>query len=156
MIDVTKKFKDAATIAEYEFAYGRKDIQNWEATRSVSLSAGEIVLLVFPFIETAEIDNSIIHKWSVSTQLWLGKKFETEVIEEIIVQTTYAQLDETELQKYDRRLQTLRSNMETLIKTIFCNDPELELTNARIFREINQFDENLDFVTCEITFLYDS
>ena len=151
MIDVVQKFKDAAETAKYEFAYGRKDIQNWEATRSVDLSTGEIVLLVFPFIETAEIDNSIIHKWSVSTQLWLGKKFDIDVSE-----GTYAQLDETELQKYDRRLQTLRSNMETFLKTIFCSDDELELTSARIFREINQFDENLDFVTCEITFLYDS
>jgi len=151
MIDVVQKFEDAAEVANYEFAYGRKDIQNWEATRSVNLSTGETVLFVFPFIETAEIDNSIIHKWSVSTQLWLGKKFDIDVSE-----GTYAQLDETELQKYDRQLQTLRSNMETLLKTIFCNDSELELTSARVFREINQFDENLDFVTCEITFLYDS
>jgi len=151
MIDVVQKFEDAAVTAEYEFAYGRKDSQNWEATRSVNLNTGETALLVFPFIETAEIDNSIIHKWSVSTQLWLGKKFDTDVSE-----GTYAQLDETELQKYDRRLQTLRSNMETLLKTIFCNDDELELTSARVFREINQFDENMDFVTCEITFLYDS
>lgn len=151
MIDVVQKFKDAAGVVGYEFAYGRKDIQNWETTKSVTLSAGKTVLLVFPFIEDAEIDNSIIHKWSVSTQLWLGKKFDVNVST-----GTYARLDETELQKYNRRLQTLRSNMETFLKTIFCGDDDLELTSARVFREINQFDENLDFVTCELIFLYDS
>ena len=155
MIDVVQIFEDAATAAEYEFAYGRKDIQNLEIS-SKDLGAGETVLMVFPFIETAEIDNSIIFKWSVSTQLWLGRKFETEVIEEETVQTTYSQLDETELQKYDRRLYALRSAMETMIKSIFCDTANIVLTHARVFREINQFDENLDFVTAEITFTYDS
>lgn len=32
MIDVVQIFEDAATAAEYEFAYGRKDIQNWQLT----------------------------------------------------------------------------------------------------------------------------
>lgn len=150
MIDIVQKFEDAATAADYQFAYGSKDIQNLELS-SKDLSAGDSVLMVFPFVETADIDNSIIHNWSVSTILWLGRKFDTSR-----ETGTYAQLDETELQKYDRRLQAMRSNMETLIKTIFCNDNDLVLINAKVFREINQFDENLDFVTAEITFTYDS
>jgi len=306
MIDIVQIFKNAATAAGYEFAYGRKDIQNWQLTEAVNLNSGKTVLLVDPFVETAEIDNSIIFKWSVRTTIALGKKFDpfndwflpskdelnamytnlhaegvggfasnyywsstesnnysawwqlfgngyqndynkhntyyvrairaftaaegayslrdtgpagglicymdgttyyeaapsdqsaskawsniTDVeicttlvaigegqnnTNEIIAQArhtdsaaklcddlevvgglsgTYAQLDETELQKHDRRLQTMRSNMETLIKTIFCKE-DLVLTAAVILREINQFDENIDIIAAEITFNYDS
>ena len=156
MIDIVQIFENAATAAEYEFVYGRKDIQNWQLSEAVDLNAGETVLLVDPFVETAEIDNSIIFKWSVRTTIALGKKFETEIVEEETVITTHSELDETELQKHDRRLQAMRSNMETFIKTIFCNNPLLVLTAAMILREINQFDENIDIIAAEITFNYDS
>ena len=76
MIDIVQIFEDAATAAGYEFAYGRKDIQNWQLSEAVNLNAGETVLLVDPFVETAEIDNSIIFKWSVRTTIALGKKFD--------------------------------------------------------------------------------
>jgi len=155
MIDIVQIFEDAAEAAGYEFAYGRKDIQNWQLTEAVNLNSGKTVLLVDPFVETAEIDNSIIFKWSVRTTIALGKKFETEVVEEETITTTYSELDETELQKHDRRLQAMRSNMETLIKTIFCKE-DLVLTAAVILREINQFDENIDIIAAEITFNYDS
>ncbi len=303
MIDIVQIFEDAATAAGYEFAYGRKDIQNWQLSESVALKSGETVLLVDPFVETAEIDNSIIFKWSVRTTIALGKKFDydtdwflpskdllaamrtnlyaegvgdfeavlywssseynlsaawaldfdvniaydalktktynvracrsftagagdyslrdtgpagglicyidgttfyeaapsdqsaaqvwSNITDTAVTETgtaigtgqanttaiinqaghadsaaklcddfevepgTYAQLDETELQKHDRRLQTMRSNMETFIKTIFCNE-DLVLTAAVILREINQFDENIDIIAAEITFNYDS
>lgn len=151
MIDVVSIFKTAATAAGYEFVYGQIDMQNQELTRSATLSAGKSVLLLLPFIETAEVDNSIIHRWSVSTEVWLGKKFDVSV-----ATGTYSQLDETDEQKYDRRLKVLRSAMETYLKTIFCADNGLELTNARMLRNINKFDENLDFISAEITFVYDS
>ena len=76
MIDIVQIFEDAATAAGYEFAYGRKDIQNWQLSEAVALESGETVLLVDPFVETAEIDNSIIFKWSVRTTIALGKKFD--------------------------------------------------------------------------------
>lgn len=151
MIDIVNIFEGYATTAEYEFAYGRKDIQNWEITENKSLDSGESILLVFPFVENADIANSIIHSWSASTQLWLGRKFDTSSLT-----GTFSQLDETERQKYDRRLKALREDIETYIKAVFCGEPGLELTSARIVREINQFDENLDFIVAEIAFTYDS
>ena len=149
MIDVVKIFEDAADAADYRFAYGRKDILNYESGE-LELESGESVLMVFPFIENAQVDNGIIFKWSVSTQLWLGKKFDVDV-----GSGTYAELDETEYQKYTRRLKDLRDAMNALIKAIFCAQG-VELTSARIFRELNQFNENIDFVTADITFLYDN
>jgi len=149
MIDVVKIFSDAATAKGFEFAYGRRDILNWETTNK-TLNSGKTVLLVFPFVETARISNGIIHEWSVSTILWLGKKFDTSSLT-----GTFAQLDETEKQKYDRRLNVMRSTMETLLKYIFCGE-DLELTAAVVAREINKFDEELDFISAAITFKYDS
>ena len=149
MIDVVKIFSDAATAKGFEFAYGRRDILNWETTNK-TLNSGKTVLLVFPLVETARISNGIIHEWSVSTILWLGKKFDTSSLT-----GTFAQLDETEKQKYDRRLNVMRSTMETLLKYIFCGE-DLELTAAVVAREINKFDEELDFISAAITFKYDS
>ena len=150
MIDLVTVFKTYATAAGYEFAYGRQDIQNWELTANVTLSAGESVVMLFPMIENANVDNSIVHGWNVSTQVWLGRKFDTSN-----ATGTFSQLDETEKQKYDRRLKTIRDNLATYIKSIFCAETKLELTGFRILREINQFDENLDFVVGEINFIAD-
>jgi len=149
MIDVVSIFSDAAEAAEYRFAYGKEDILNYESGQT-DLSSGESVLMILPFVENAQISNGIINKWSVSTQLWLGKKFDTNVSS-----GTYSQLDETEKQKYDRRLKDMRTALSTLISSIFCSE-DLELTSARIFRELNKFNETVDFVTAEITFLYDN
>ena len=149
MIDVVKIFSDAATAKGFEFAYGRRDILNWETTNK-TLNSGKTVLLVFPLVETARISNGIIHEWSVSTILWLGKKFDTSSLT-----GTFAQLDETEKQKYDRRLNVMRSTMETLLKYKFCGEDH-EQTAAVVAREINKFDEELDFISAAITFKYDS
>ena len=150
MIDIVEVFSDAADDAGYEFAYGRKDILNFEATQGVDLNSGESVLLMFPFIEKGVVDNSIIHQWDVSTTLWLGRKFDVDN-----ASGTFSELDETEKQKYDRRLKSLRDALATLIKTVFCSNDNLELTNIRIFRELNQFDEGIDFVTADINFFAD-
>jgi len=150
MIDLVEIFENYACAAEYEFAYGRKDIQNWELTANKTFQSGETVLLLFPIIESANIDNSQIFSWNAATQIWLGRKFDVD-----IGSGTYSQLDETERQKYDRRLKDLRDDLATFVKSVFCGESDLELVNLRILREINQFDENLDFVVGELNFIAD-
>lgn len=151
MIDLVQTFENYATAAEYEFAYGRKTGQNWVLTEDVDLDSGESVILMTPMIETGEIVNSFPQSWSVETQIWLGKKFDTDN-----ESGTYAQLDETGRQKYNRRLKTLRTNIETYLKAVFCGEDDLELTAVKISTFINQFDENLDFIGATITFNHDS
>lgn len=150
MIDIIQVFQDAADHYGYSFAYGRQDILNYESG-NIDVSAGQTILFVFPFIEDGVISNSLINRWAVHTQLWIGKKFDID-----FTTGTFSNLDETELQKYDRRLKDLRDTMNTFIAYVFCNNTDLELTRARIFREINQTDENIDFVTADISFLYDN
>lgn len=149
MTDLVQIFEDAATDAGYEFAYGAKDILNYEAGKNVTLTSGEYVVMVFPMVETANVVNSAMNGFSVSTQIWIGRKFDTSA-----ATGTKATIDETERQKYNRRLKALRLAMDVYIKNVFCST-DLELISARIFRELNKFATNIDFMTAEIVFKYD-
>ncbi len=151
MIDLVATFKTYATAAEYEFVYGRVSEQNWIMTKDITLKDGESVIVLFPIVETADIANSFPHSWNASTQIWLGKKFDTDN-----ESGTLAELDETDQQKWDRRLFALRSAIEVYLKAVFCAETGLELTSARIQTFLNQFDENIDAIGMEITFNYDS
>jgi hypothetical protein len=149
MIDLVKMFEDAATVYGYRFAYGAKDILNYEAGQA-DLISGEYIVMIFPFVETANLANNIMNGFKVSTQVWLGRKFDVTS-----ASGTKSNIDETEKQKYDRRLKTMRTAMEAYIKYVFCsNDPAL--TSVRIFRELNRFTTNIDFITADITFEYDN
>ena len=151
MIDLVTTFKGYATSAGYEFTYGRMSDSEWQMTDTVDLDSGESVIVLFPIIEDGEIANSFPQSWNVSTQIWLGKKFDTDS-----ESGTSAELDETDQQKWDRRLFALRSAIETYIKTIFCAETGLELTRVRIATFMNKFDENIDGISAEIAFNYDS
>ncbi len=151
MIDLVATFKSYATAAGYEFTYGRISDSEWQMTDAVDLDDGESVIVLFPLIEDGEIANSFPQSWNVSTQIWLGKKFDTDN-----ESGTFAELDEKHRQKWDRRLFALRSAIETYLKAVFCTEAGLELTRARISTFLNQFDENADFIGMEINFNYDS
>ena len=77
--------------------------------------------------------------------IWVGRKFDPA--------GTYSSLDETEKQKYDRRLKYLRALMETIL-TSLCGDTDVEITDVEIFRELNKFDENTDVIGCNLSFTY--
>jgi len=151
MIDLVDTFKTYAHLYRYEFAYGRVSEQNWILTKDVTLKDGESVIVLFPIIENANVANSFPHVWNASTQIWLGKKFDADN-----ESGTFSQLDETDQQKWDRRLFALRSAIETYLKAVFCSESRLELTSARIQTFLNKFDENVDFIGMEISFNYDS
>jgi len=151
MIDIVDTFKSYATILDYEFTYGRMSDSEWQITDAVNLNDGGSVIILFPIIEDAVISNSFPQSWNVSTQVWLGRKFDIDNSE-----GTSAELDETDLQKWDRRLFGLRSAIESYIKSIFCAETGLELTRFRIATFMNKFDENIDGVSAEIAFNYDS
>ena len=145
MFDPVKYFEDVAESLSLTFMYGAKPFQNWQATQE-DLSDGTIFMGMFPFEETASMDNGGVTEYSVSTILWVGRKFDPA--------GTFSSLDETERQKYDRRLLALRAQLEALLAT-FCGSAEITVTRARIFRELNRFDENTDVIGCDLEFTYD-
>ena len=145
MFDPVRYFEDVAESLSLTFMYGAKPFQNWQATQE-DLTDGAIFMGMFPFEEDGELDNGAVAQYSVSTILWVGRKFDPA--------GTFSSLDETERQKYDRRLLALRAQLEALLAT-FCGSVEITVTRARIFRELNRFDENTDVIGCDLSFTYD-
>jgi len=145
MFDPVKYFEDVAAAQSLTFIYGAKPFQNWHATQE-DLTDGAMFMGMFPFEETGEMDNGAVAQYAVSTILWVGRKTDPA--------GTYSSLDETERQKYDRRLLALRAQLEALLAT-FCGSDEITVTRARIFRELNKFDENTDVIGCDLEFTYD-
>jgi hypothetical protein len=98
----------------------------------------------------------------------LGRKFESEVdavpgveddpeteedetVQEIEYQpATESSLDETYLQKYDRRLLDLIQLLALNISLFVCSN-DLQIVSISIQNQINKFDENLDFVAATVT-----
>ena len=151
MIDLIATFKTYADLYRYEFTYGRESNNNWVMTDTVTLKDGESVIILGPLIEDGDIANSFPQSWNVSAMVSLGKKFDTDN-----ESGTFAKMDETDQQKWDRRLFGLRSAIETYIKAVFCSEMRLELTRMRIATFMNKFDENVDGISAEIGFNYDS
>jgi hypothetical protein len=146
MKDPVAEFEALAIAQGWRFAFGTKEILNWETSRK-NLKSGETLLLMFPFVETPIINEArVIANWDISTRLWLGRKFDNTSSS-----GTYSKLDETYEQKYDRRLTDLRADMETLLRSMFCSG-DYELQSARVLRGINLTPENLDFVMADVTF----
>jgi len=70
MFDPVRYFEDVAESLSLTFMYGAKPFQNWHATQE-DLSDGTIFMGMFPFEETAGMDNGAVAEYSVSTILWV-------------------------------------------------------------------------------------
>lgn len=146
MFDPVKLFEDIASARSMDFIYGAKPFLNWEITQK-SLTTGKYFLAMFPFSETGTPHQGGIAEWEASTILWVGNKIDPV--------GTISSLDETEKQKYDRRLKTLAGLIKEVLGDLCaCEDVEV-VGKPRVFRELNRFDENTDVVGCELTFRYD-
>ena len=145
MFDPVKLFEDIATSNGLTFIYGARHFQNWEITQK-DLTDGSLFLGMFPFEERGQVHNGSVSSWIVSTILCVGAKFDPA--------GTFSNLDETEMQKYDRRLKTFSAMVQTILDDLCASDVEL-IGEPRRFRELNKFDENTDYIGCELSFVYD-
>ena len=147
MIDAVQLFEDYANLKGWKFSYGERVFQDW-AMKNTDFTDGDNILVMFPVIYTGNAsDTTILDNWNGATKFWLGRKFDNTA-----ESGTYSNLDETETQKFNRRLKTMQGLLSTMIKEVFCGE-EIELQSARMYRELNVTTENIDFVTLEISFL---
>lgn len=100
---------------------------------------GELVLMA-DFRATPTIKNGRVTQLVYTCLLMLGRKFDED--------GTVASLDETPMQKYDRRLKELGQSLLNAICDFSCAN-ELEVTAAPISVDINVFDTNIDFAISE-------
>lgn len=142
---VVAEIRTLATNAGYEFSYGTAEYNNFDATQD-DLQAKDLIYLA-PVVDSGTYDNGVLDTSGYSTVIGLGVKSDRDV------DNTQANLDETYEQKYDRRLESMRTKLGAFIKSMGCED-NFTLTRHRIFEEINQLDENLDMMIAELQFGY--
>lgn len=124
------------------FLSGANHYQNYEASQA-AYNEDQLVL-------TADFDAAVsfgiglgVSAITYSGVMALGRKFEP---------TTVSELDETFIQKYNRRLYELMQMLGTAIAAFAC-DNELEVTQCAFRMELNKFDTNIDFVAASVTFV---
>lgn len=146
MTDLVSKFKTAAQSLDYIWIYGARAFINYDI-HSSEITIGTIILAVFPMRDTAiQIPHgNRINRFSTSTTIWIGRKFEA---------TTLSELDETYEQKHDRRLFELKELLVEYIETGLCGS-DIELKSFIMSEQINQTDENIDFIAADIVIEHD-
>jgi hypothetical protein len=148
----------------WHFLYGSAFYQNIEADEAYL--NGELILGADFNARPVYGRGMGITEIQYSGILLLGRKFDndgTDAVvddpgtpeDETVLATndaTPASLDESMIQKYDRRLLELMTYLSGAIQALSCAN-ELNVTNCEIKMDINKFDTNIDFVAANITFV---
>jgi len=151
MRNLVKLFDDQAKKDKYLFLYGAREFLNYDLSNE-ALGIGKFLIAMFPIIErvTGITNDHYPHTYRADITIWMGRKFEYNS-----VYVTGSDLDETYRQKYDRRLFACKQELESYIKKALCQT-DLRLISMRINEAINEFDENVDFVGCDLVVEYDN
>jgi hypothetical protein len=120
----------------WPFVYGYNDFEKNIATVQ-EFNPGQIIMIA-DFRATPTIINGKVSEIDYNCLIMLGTKIDAD--------GQRAELDETPIQKYDRRIKLLMQEMATAIGTVAC-DNELTVEPGEWIVEPNMFDENIDFCT---------
>lgn len=133
----------------WAFLSGDNFFQNYEASKN-DYTPGQLILGVDPPLATPKITQAgKIESITYQGLLMLGRKFESDLETPASV-TTISNLDETFIQKYDRRLYELMNTLSTNLIAFSCSH-ELDILASQFELKLNTLDENVDFVVCSIT-----
>ena len=146
MKNLVQIFEDAADTLSYKFLYGAKAFINYDVS-DTDLTNGAILIALFPLIDSGlDIPNGAkISSLSTATTIWFGRKFDT--VDET---GTQSELDETNRQKYDRRLYAMKVLLIAYIEAAICGT-DIEILSFRMTEAINKTAENIDFISCDLT-----
>jgi len=139
--DIISQLEDAATAKGWKFAFG---LDRWSHNIAVQqeYELGELVLITDVRVQPTHVGvkySSIKY----TCLLMLGAKFDNDGLS--------STLDETDLQKYDRRLKVLMQNLANFIGEFSCSN-ELDIAPYTIELGVNVFDPNMDFAITNATF----
>ena len=139
--DLIGALKNYAENKGWVFLAGSMAFQNYEATKN-TYNTNQLVLGA-NFSANPTIINGAVTEIRYPGLLFLGRKFES---------STFSKLNETFIQKYDNRLKDLMGLITNMIINFSCYN-ELNAEGVTIEMELNRYDENLDFVGGNITFV---
>ena len=137
--DIIGVLRTYAASKGWVFLSGAEAYQNYEISQS-ELPTNKIIMGV-RFTAQPVIRNKSVVSIRYIGVVMLGQKKET---------TTISELDETFIQKYDRRLLALSTLLSTTIGEVACNN-ELDVGNVNFEMILNRFDENIDCVDATLT-----
>lgn len=136
IVDVLRDYCDENDIG---FIYGNDAYVNAIGDSSPYANYGQLLIADFNSVPT--IAGGRVVECTYQGTISLGLKYDGEY---------ESNLDETPIQKYDRRLKYLTTRLTSIIGTISCEN-ELEIKSINIRFDMNRFDLNADFVAATIT-----
>jgi len=138
--DIIGALRTAATTNGWKFDFAIDDRnQDFNIVAcNQPFAAGENILLA-AVRYTPQFSGAIVSERTFQVLLMLGRKFDPS--------GENASLDETSLQKYDRRLFELQGQLENFIGAFKC-DNNLDVIPSNFSFAKNLFDTNIDFVMC--------
>ncbi len=143
LIDVLRDYCEDNGI---ELVYGEDAFANTQTDGLSTEDNGLVLIAAFNAVPTFTLGR--ITECKYTGVLSLGEKCETD---EDTEEETESSLDETPIQKYDRRLKYLTTKLSTVIGDIACEN-ELEVSGLSFRYDLNKFDLNADFAATTITF----
>jgi hypothetical protein len=151
-----KVFSDIATARRWRFIYGSRAYANWEI-ESQTLTNAEVFMYLLPIVEKGNGVNGLPDVSLYTTSVCLGRKFDPAPVTVPATPITVAStLDETEKQKYDRRLKELTYYLKHyVLSNLFCSNSNVEVVSWTIIHMLNEFDVNVDMVQLNLDFNID-
>ena len=152
-MDLVNLLKTEALANDWHFIYGRPADLNFSACRNEDGTFREYVdgqLVMGVYLNTIASNFSkanAISKEIYNGALILGRKFDDD--------GTAASLDETDLQKYDRRFYDLMELLKTFLIGFAC-DNGLSIDFFVVSLLPNQYDTDIDFVSLIFTLSYEN
>lgn len=132
--DIIGVLEAYAAAKGWHFVYGFDDFDSNIGVMN-DYDPGELVLIA-DFRATPTYKNGKIPEITYQCLLMLGRKFDAD--------GQASDMEETPLQKYDRRLKFLAQTLANTIAVIGCEN-DLEVTAGPINVDINVYDSNIDF-----------
>jgi len=142
MRDFVDIFRTAAEVKEWKFFYGSKGYQNFEVSQA-DITGNDIILILFPASITATIESGAWSRYRLTSKVFLARKFESE---------TFSSIAETEIQKYERRLKELTTELDDFLYSLFNCHEGMQAFSIRYFHELNQLSASVDGCGADITF----
>lgn len=140
--DLIGAIRTYCTANNIVFVTGAQDIREFEASKK-TYSTGQLILFCFFSVNPTFTKGNTISEIEYTGLVMLGRKFEA---------TTQSDLDETFIQKYDRRLLSLSSTLFSTLKSIACTN-ELTIQRATMQYKVNETDECIDFVEADVSII---
>jgi hypothetical protein len=153
LVDAIRDYcEDEARTTPIHFYYGANAFANIELDPH-TYDHNELILIA-DFNAVPSFAGGVVVSCRYNGVISLGRKRDsvtTGTAPNQVTTETESDIDETPIQKYDRRLKDLSTQLGDIIGDLSC-DNELDILSCNMRFDLNQFDLSADFVAAQIVF----